>query len=51
LAQFPELGGMSRHRGLRQLVVPKTPYIVVYRVVVDTVEVRAVIHASRKRRR
>lgn len=51
LAQFPERAPRSRHRGLRQLVVPRTRYLVIYRFANDTVEIRAIIHTSRKRRR
>jgi toxin ParE1/3/4 len=47
LEQFPELAQASRHRGLRQLVVARTPYIVVYRIHEDRVEIRAVIHTNR----
>jgi len=51
LERFPELAPTSRHRGLRQLVVPKTPYLVVYRIHDDQVEIRAVIHAKQQRRK
>lgn len=51
LELFPELAQASRHRGLRQLVVVRTPYLVVYRVHADRVEIRAVVHAKQKRRK
>lgn len=51
LEHFPELARSSRHRGLRQLPVPRTPYIVVYRIEGEQVEIRALIHASQKRRK
>ena len=51
LDDFPHLAPASRHRGLRQKVVARTPYLVIYRVVDDIIEIRAVIHAKRKRRR
>lgn len=51
LARFPERAPPSKHRGLRQLVVPRTRYLVVYRFADGVVEIRAVIHTSRKRRR
>jgi len=51
LEQFPEMAPVSRHRSLRQLAVPKTPYLMIYSVGEDVVEIRAVIHASQRRRR
>lgn len=51
LERFPELAPPSRHRGLRQLIVSRTPYLVVYRVTTDAVEIRAIIHAMQKRRK
>jgi plasmid stabilization system protein ParE len=51
LEKFPSLAPPSRHRGLRQKTVPRTPYLIIYRIEPDGVEIRAVIHAKRKRRR
>ena len=51
LERFPELAPRSRHRDLRQLVVPRTPFLVIYRIHEGRVEIRAVVHARRKRRR
>jgi toxin ParE1/3/4 len=52
LQDFPELAPMSRrHRGLRQLVVPKTPYLVIYRIEAAHIEIRAVVHTSQRRRK
>ena len=51
LETFPRIAPPSRHRGLRQLVVRQTPYLVVYRVEPDRVEIHAIIHAKRKRRK
>jgi toxin ParE1/3/4 len=51
LEQLPELAAASRHRGLRQLVVTRTPFLVIYRVHEDSVEVRAVVHAKQRRRK
>lgn len=51
LGQFPEIAPASQHRGLRQLVVRRTPYLVIYRVHEDQVEIRAVVHAKQKRRK
>lgn len=51
LEHFPELAPASQHRGLRQLVVPRTPYLVVYRIQSGRVEIRALVHAKQKRRK
>ncbi|MFT3727434.1 MAG: type II toxin-antitoxin system RelE/ParE family toxin [Terricaulis sp.] len=51
LEDFPEIAPVSRHRGLRQMVVMRTPYLVIYRVHDGQVEVRAVVHGRQKRRR
>lgn len=52
LERFPNIAAASRqHRMLRQLVVPKTPYLVIYRIHDDRVEIRAVVHAKQRRRK
>jgi toxin ParE1/3/4 len=52
LREFPDLAQVSRkHRGLRQLVVAKTPYLVIYRVEATHIEIRAVVHAQQRRRK
>lgn len=51
LERFPELAPASRHRGLRQLVVTRTPYLVIYRIHNDRIETSAVVHAKQKRRK
>jgi len=52
LEDFPHLAPPSRHRGLRQMYVVRTPHLVVYRVVGGrNVEIRAIIHVRRRRRR
>jgi len=52
LREFPELAPASRkHRGLRQLVVAKTPYLVIYRIEAGQIEIRAVVHAGQRRRK
>jgi len=47
LRQFPERGRIGRVTGTRELVVPRTPFIVAYRVTGDAIDVLAVIHAAR----
>ena len=48
LAEQPGLGRPGRVAGTRELLVPKTRYIVPYRVRGDTVEVLRVFHTSRQ---
>jgi len=46
LAEFPGLGRPGRVIGTRELVVTRTPYLIVYRVREQTVEILAVLHAA-----
>jgi len=48
LSKFPHSGREGRIEGTLELVVPRTPYIVPYRVTGDTVSILAVHHASRR---
>lgn len=51
LEQFPEMAPPSKHRGLRQLVVLRTPYLVIYRIEAGQVEIRAIVHTKQNRRK
>ena len=48
LAEQPGLGRPGRVAGTRELLVPKTRYIVPYRVRGNTVEILRVFHTSRR---
>ena len=48
LADYPSLGHPGRVPGTRELVVPNTPYILVYRVRSAYVEIIRVFHGARK---
>lgn len=48
LTAFPEAGRIGRVEGTRELVVPRTPYIVAYRIKADVIDVLAVHHAARR---
>jgi plasmid stabilization system protein ParE len=48
LADQPALGRPGRVPGTRELVVPKTRYLVPYRVRKDTIEILRVFHTSRR---
>jgi addiction module RelE/StbE family toxin len=48
LVDRPQIGRPGRVPGTRELVVPKTRYIVPYRVRAETVEILRVFHTSRR---
>ena len=48
LAVQPGLGRPGRVPGTRELVVPKTRYLIPYRVRANTVEILRVFHTSRR---
>jgi len=50
LADFPEQGRVGRQHGTRELVVPRTPFVVVYRVRKrpPLVEILRVLHGNQK---
>ena len=48
LDQFARRGRIGRLRGTYELVVPRTPYIVVYRIVGEDVEILQVVHGARR---
>jgi toxin ParE1/3/4 len=48
LARFPEMGRAGRLPDTRELVVPNTPFILVYRVREDRVEILTLLHGSRR---
>jgi len=48
LLENPKLGAPGRVPGSRELVIPKTPYIVPYRVRGSRIEIARVYHTSRR---
>lgn len=48
LTSFPEAGRAGRVAGTRELVVAKTPYIAVYRIAGENIDILAVHHAARR---
>ena len=48
LAENPKLGAPGRVPGTRELVIPKTPYIVPYRVRASRIEIARVYHSFRR---
>jgi toxin ParE1/3/4 len=51
LALFPHSGRMGAVGGTRELVIPRLPYIAVYIVAEDAVDIIAVFHAAQDRPR
>jgi addiction module RelE/StbE family toxin len=49
LARVPFAGRRGRVSGTREMVVPDLPYIVVYRVRREAIEVVSVVHGARRR--
>ena len=48
LKDNPELGRRGHLQGTREMVIPRLPYYVAYRVTKNGVEVFAVIHTARR---
>jgi toxin ParE1/3/4 len=48
LADNPEIGRPGRVPGTRELVIPRTPYIVPYRVRRGTIQILRVFHGARR---
>jgi toxin ParE1/3/4 len=49
LKAFPNRGRLVREEGTRELVLPRLPYIVVYRVEEEAIQILHIHHAARKR--
>jgi toxin ParE1/3/4 len=48
LGTFPRMGRQGRNATFRELVISGWPYIVVYRIIDDVIDVSSVIHTSRQ---
>ena len=48
LAGSPALGRPGRVPGTRELVIPRTPYIVLYRVTGDVVQIITILHSAQR---
>ena len=49
LIQFPQSGRPADRRDIREFVVARTPYLLIYRVVDDAIEVLRVLHGAQDR--
>lgn len=48
LESFPNRGRVGRVQNTRELILPSLPFIVVYRVKPDAVEIARVLHGSQR---
>jgi toxin ParE1/3/4 len=48
LQRYPRSGRPGRVQGTRELVITRTPYIVAYRIMGNTVRVLRVLHSSQR---
>jgi toxin ParE1/3/4 len=48
LAEFPERGRMGRKSGTRELVFSNSPYLAVYRITGEAVEILRILHGAQK---
>jgi plasmid stabilization system protein ParE len=48
LPDSPEMGRPGRVPGARELVVPRTPFVVPYRVAGNTLQILRIFHGARK---
>jgi toxin ParE1/3/4 len=48
LSTFPNSGKIGRATDTRELIISKTPYIVVYRIRNERIDILAIQHSSRK---
>ena len=48
LLQHPQMGRQGRKKGTRELVISRTPFVVVYRVQADTIQIIRLLHTSQQ---
>jgi len=48
LKDWPYMGRVGRKDGTRELVVSRTPYLIIYTLHEDTVEITRVLHGARR---
>lgn len=48
LESYPLMGRLGRVEGTKELVIANTPYILIYRVKLDSVEILCVLHTSKR---
>jgi len=48
LADYPKLGRPGRVKGTRELVVNRTPFIIVYRIKAEFIQILRVLHGAQQ---
>lgn len=48
LASSPSVAGLGRVAGTRELVIPRLPFVVAYRITPDHVRGLAILHGARR---
>lgn len=48
LVRFPAIGRAGRVPNTRELIIPGTPFLIVYTIEETTLEIAAVLHAARR---
>ncbi|NDU90119.1 MAG: type II toxin-antitoxin system RelE/ParE family toxin [Ferrovum sp.] len=48
LVQYPEMGRAGRKQGTRELVISRTPFIVIYRIKGKRIELLRVLHGAQQ---
>lgn len=48
LTSFPQRGRLGRKQGTRELVLPDLPYLAVYRIREDVIEISRILHGAQK---
>jgi toxin ParE1/3/4 len=48
LPQFPHLGRLGRKSGTRELVLSGSPFLAIYRVRKDVIEIARILHGAQK---
>jgi len=48
LTEFPERGRLGRVEGTRELVIPRLPFIIVYRLAAGEVELLSILHGAQQ---
>jgi toxin ParE1/3/4 len=48
LLQFPHLGRTGRKRGTRELVFSGSPFLAIYRIRVEVIEIVRILHGAQK---
>ena len=47
LERFPEIGRVGRVKGTKELIIPSTPFIIIYRIKNSVLEILTILHHSK----